>query len=147
MTSLHLLAVLDRVFIPDATCSAMCRLLHDDQKESGLLPVLSRLIKQFVFKYQSKEHAKDLVQALHVVLRLLERLSRNGSFKAPLLISRLDECQLSGNRISPDGPDIDSLTCKRRGRGIPRPEESSRSTQAQGSQRAGSHTRPGWGGW
>ena len=58
----------------------MRRLLHDDQKESGLLPVLARLIKQFVFKYQSKEHAKDLVQALHVVLRLLERLSRNGPY-------------------------------------------------------------------
>ena len=65
-------------FQPSCYCCAIRRLLHDDQKESGLLPVLARLIKQFVFKYQSKEHAKDLVQALHVVLRLLERLSRNG---------------------------------------------------------------------
>jgi hypothetical protein len=54
------------------------RLLHDDQKESGLLPVLARLVKQFVFKFQSKEHAKDIVQALHVVLRLLERLTKQG---------------------------------------------------------------------
>ena len=60
----------------------MRRLLHDDQKESGLLPVLSRLIKQFVFKHQSREHANDLVQALHVVLRLLERLSCNGALQA-----------------------------------------------------------------
>ncbi|BDA45591.1 Topoisomerase 1-associated factor 1 at N-terminal half [Coccomyxa sp. Obi] len=52
------------------------RLLHDDLKESGLLPVLARLVKQFVFKFQSKEHAKDLIQALHLVLRMLERLSQ-----------------------------------------------------------------------
>ena len=55
-----------------------CRLLHDDQKESGLLPVLARLVKQFVFKFQTKQHAKDLIQALHVVLRMLERLTREG---------------------------------------------------------------------
>ncbi|KAK9842310.1 hypothetical protein WJX81_005935 [Elliptochloris bilobata] len=52
------------------------RLLHDDQKESGLLPVLARLIKTFSHKYQPVSHAGDLVEALHLVLRLLERLSR-----------------------------------------------------------------------
>ncbi|KAK9840302.1 hypothetical protein WJX74_007181 [Apatococcus lobatus] len=51
------------------------RLLHDDQKESGLLPVLGRLIKGFNFQHQNRDHAVDLVEALHVVLRLLERLS------------------------------------------------------------------------
>ena len=55
-----------------------CRLLHDDQKESGLLPVLACLAKHFVYKFQSKEHARDLVQALHLVLRMLERWSKQG---------------------------------------------------------------------
>lgn len=55
-----------------------CRLLHDDQKESGLLPVLGRLIKGFNFQHQNRDHAVDLVEALHVVLRLLERLSSAG---------------------------------------------------------------------
>ncbi len=58
--------------------SPACRLLHDDQKESGLLPVLGRLIKGFNFNHQNRSHAADLVEALHVVLRLLERLSSAG---------------------------------------------------------------------
>lgn len=45
--------------------------------------MLSRLMKQFVFKHQTKEHAWDLVQALHVVLRMLERLSREGASASP----------------------------------------------------------------
>ena len=65
----------------------LCRLLHDDQKESGLLPVLARLIKQFDRKYQSREHANDLVQCLHVVLRMLTRLGREG--ECVLLVSCL----------------------------------------------------------
>ena len=58
--------------------SFLCRLLHDDQKESGLLPILARLIKQFDHRWQSTDHAQDLVQCLHVVLRMLERLGREG---------------------------------------------------------------------
>ncbi len=67
------------------------RLLHDDQKESGLLPVLARLIKQFDRKYQSREHANDLVQCLHVVLRMLERLGKEG----PAICMSLEHCVLS----------------------------------------------------
>jgi len=55
------------------------RLLHDDQKESGFLPVLARLIKGFSHKLQPLSHAGDLVETLHLVLRLLERLSRQGA--------------------------------------------------------------------
>ena len=58
---------------------SLCRLLHDDQKESGLLPILARLIKQFDHRVQSRDHAHDLVQCLHVVLRMLERLGREGT--------------------------------------------------------------------
>ena len=59
---------------------SMCRLLHDDQKESGLLPVLARLIKTFSHKFQPLSHAGDLVETLHLVLRLLERLSNQGAW-------------------------------------------------------------------
>lgn len=122
----------------------MHRLLHDDQKESGLLPVLSRLIKQFVFKYQSKEHAKDIVQALHVVLRLLERLSRNGKLRLnPISVTAT--C-LESMSLPAKQSDLGCLPCKRRGWGVPRPEKGSRSPQAQGSQRARGDSGPHWGG-
>ena len=101
----------------------MRRLLHDDQRESGLLPVLSRLIKQFVFKYQSRDHARDLVQALHVVIRLLERLSQNGT------LTMDGQLQLPGNIcLLSKMPDEDCHTWQRRGRWLPCPEEGSRST-------------------
>lgn len=60
----------------------MCRLLHDDMKESGLLPVLGRLLKAFNFAFQPRSHACDLVQALHVVLRMLDRLNTSGAARA-----------------------------------------------------------------
>lgn len=55
------------------------RLLHDDMKESGLLPVTGRLLKSFNFAYQPRSHAVDLVQALHVILRMLDRLNASGT--------------------------------------------------------------------
>lgn len=59
----------------------MCyRLLHDDMKESGLLPVTGRLLKSFNFAYQPRSHAVDLVQALHVILRMLDRLNTSGTW-------------------------------------------------------------------
>ncbi|KAL0032107.1 hypothetical protein WJX77_005423 [Trebouxia sp. C0004] len=51
------------------------RLLHDDMKESGLLPVVGRLLKNFNFGYQPRSHAVDLVQALHIILHMLDRLN------------------------------------------------------------------------
>ena len=63
------------------------RLLHDDMKESGLLPVTGRLLKSFNFAYQPRSHAVDLVQALHVILRMLDRLNTSGTscYAAPYL--------------------------------------------------------------
>ena len=66
------------LLLPTMPIPPLCRLLHDDQKESGLLPILARLIKQFDHRVQSRDHAHDLVQCLHVVLRMLERLGREG---------------------------------------------------------------------
>ena len=56
----------------------MGRLLHDDQKESGLLPTVARLIKTFAARFQPKSHAGNLVRTMHLILRLLERLSSQG---------------------------------------------------------------------
>ncbi len=55
------------------------RLLHDDLKESGLLPVLARLVKGFNWRHQPRRHALDLVAAVHVVLRMLHHLNSCGA--------------------------------------------------------------------
>ena len=65
--------------------------MHDDMKESGLLPVLGRLLKAFNFAFQPRSHACDLVQALHVVLRMLDRLNASGSIAS--------HCVLGAERI------------------------------------------------
>ena len=39
---------------------------------------MGRLLKAFNFAYQPRSHACDLVQALHVVLRMLDRLNASG---------------------------------------------------------------------
>jgi hypothetical protein len=59
------------------------RLLHDDSKESGLLAVVSKLIKGYNFRFQPRSSAVDLVETLHVVLASLDRLiaSEPGGFK------------------------------------------------------------------
>lgn len=54
------------------------KLLHDDQKESGLLPVLSRLIRGYNYRFQPRSHALDLVETLHIVLTMLDRLASPG---------------------------------------------------------------------
>ena len=53
--------------------------------------MLARLIKQFDRKYQPREHANDLVQCLHVVLRMLKRLGREGQhlYSPWLIVSSL----------------------------------------------------------
>ena len=38
------------------------RLLHDDMKESGLLSVLSRLMRSFNARLQPRSHAVDIIQ-------------------------------------------------------------------------------------
>ena len=55
-----------------------CRLLQDDQKESGLLIVLSGALKQFDFRRQPRSHAATGVEAVHITIRLLQKLSSQG---------------------------------------------------------------------
>ncbi|KIY94294.1 hypothetical protein MNEG_13668, partial [Monoraphidium neglectum] len=50
------------------------RLLHDDMKESGLLPVLAKLIKKFSARHEPRSAACVLAEAVHLVLRLYDRL-------------------------------------------------------------------------
>lgn len=65
-------------------------------KESGLLPVTGRLLKSFNFAYQPRSHAVDLVQALHVILRMLDRLNASGtSCHAAAPSCRSQKCCLS----------------------------------------------------
>ena len=42
--------------------------------------VLSRLIKGYNFRFQARSHAVDLVETLHVVLGMLDRLSSSGGW-------------------------------------------------------------------
>lgn len=49
------------------------RLLHDDLKESGLLPLLSALMKKFNCQYEPRSQAGVLVEATHLVLRMYDR--------------------------------------------------------------------------
>ncbi|GBF93528.1 hypothetical protein Rsub_06248 [Raphidocelis subcapitata] len=50
------------------------RLLHDDMKESGLLPVLSKLIRRFSERNEPRSAAAVLAEAVHLTLRLYDRL-------------------------------------------------------------------------
>lgn len=66
--------------------SRVCRLLHDDMKDSGLLPVLARLVKGYSARHSPRHYAVDVVAALHTTLRLLTRLNTSG---IPLSIHQL----------------------------------------------------------
>ncbi|KAL6773865.1 hypothetical protein ACKKBG_A22810 [Auxenochlorella protothecoides x Auxenochlorella symbiontica] len=59
------------------------RLLHDDQKDSGLLPVLSRLIRGYNYRFQPRSHALELVESMHIVLGIVDRLvaAESGGFR------------------------------------------------------------------
>lgn len=59
-----------------------------------MLPVMGRLLKAFNFAYQPRSHACDLVQALHVVLRMLDRLNASGRHCCWLLSSRYNSAAL-----------------------------------------------------
>lgn len=70
------------------------RMLHDDMRESGLLPVLAKLVKDFSARRSSRVYAADLVAALHSTMRLLTRLSLSGapSTHSPSPTAELHDC-------------------------------------------------------
>ena len=58
------------------------RLLHDDSKDSGLLPSLTRLMKNYSFQRHPRTYAVHLVECLSLVLGTLDRLALDpGGFK------------------------------------------------------------------
>ncbi|CAG9467441.1 unnamed protein product [Pedinophyceae sp. YPF-701] len=57
------------------------KLMFDTQRETGLLPLLARAMRGFNMKHESARHAQDLVEAVYVVLKTLDRL---------------DECEVGG---------------------------------------------------
>lgn len=50
------------------------RLLHDDMKDSGLLPLLGRCVRSFQRRRQTRKEALDLAEAVHITLRTLDAL-------------------------------------------------------------------------
>ena len=70
-----------------SSLDSRCRLFHDDLRESGLLPVTARAIKNFSGRTQPATHAQDLVQTVHVILRMLERLNASGGAPRQLVMS------------------------------------------------------------
>lgn len=66
-------------------------------KESGLLPVLARLVKGFSARHSPRAYAVDLVAALHTTLRLLTRLNSSGALPLSLTFTAMrDSTQRCG---------------------------------------------------
>ena len=51
------------------------RLAFDDTKDSGILEIITRCIRDFKFAAHSQAHAVHLVDVLHIVLGMLDRLT------------------------------------------------------------------------
>ena len=66
------------------------RLLHDDSKESGLLPSLTKLMKSYSFQRHPRTYALNLVECLSLVLGTLDRLASDpGGFKVKQKAKRI----------------------------------------------------------
>lgn len=56
------------------------KLLHNDDR-TGMLQVLTTLIREYKFHLHPRSHAVHLAEILHVVLATLDRLTKQGSFQ------------------------------------------------------------------
>lgn len=52
------------------------KLLHDDLRQSGLFPLLCRMIKSYNMKNQPKSQAGDMMEALYIIIHTFERLDK-----------------------------------------------------------------------
>ena len=52
------------------------RLLHDDLRQSGLFPLLCRMIKNYNMRIQPMCQAGDMMEALYIIIHTFERLDR-----------------------------------------------------------------------
>jgi hypothetical protein len=50
------------------------KLLHDDLRQSGLFPLLCRMVKNYNPRIQPKNQAGDMMEALYIIIRTFERL-------------------------------------------------------------------------
>ena len=56
------------------------KLLHNDDR-TGMLQVLTTLVREYKFHLHPRSHAVHLAEILHVVLATLDRLTKQGSFQ------------------------------------------------------------------
>jgi len=70
------------------------KLLHNDDR-TGLLYVLSQLIREYKYHLHPRFHAVHLAEIFHIVLALLDRLSEHGSFK----VSKTQKKRKNSKRI------------------------------------------------
>ena len=52
------------------------KLLHDDLRQSGLFPLLCRMIKNYNARIQPLSQAGDMMEALYIIIHTFERLDR-----------------------------------------------------------------------
>ena len=52
------------------------KLLHDDLRQSGLFPLLCRMIKNYNMKNQPASQAGDMMEALYIIIHTFERLDK-----------------------------------------------------------------------
>ncbi|KAG7667153.1 hypothetical protein NADE_003050 [Nannochloris sp. 'desiccata'] len=53
------------------------RLAFDDSKDSGILEILTRTIRDFSYSAHSRVHAVNMVEVLHLILGMLDRLTKD----------------------------------------------------------------------
>jgi len=53
------------------------RLAFDDSKDSGILEILTRTVREFSYSAHSRAHAVNMVEVLHLILGMLDRLTRD----------------------------------------------------------------------
>lgn len=88
-------------------CVFVCRLLHSDVKETGLLNVMARLIKSFASDKSPRSHGINLVHAVHSVLRMYDRLTACESGMFMVKKKKARAARKSKNKLAPpdDGDD------------------------------------------
>jgi timeless len=53
------------------------RLVFDDSKDSGIVEILTRTIRDFSYSAHSRGHAVNMVEVLHLILGMLDRLTKD----------------------------------------------------------------------
>eukprot|EP00890_Picochlorum_soloecismus_P004580 jgi/Picsp_1/5122/NSC_02485-R1_timeless family protein len=78
------------------------KLLHNDDR-TGLLYVLSQLIREYKYHLHPRFHAVHLAEIFHIVLAVLDRLSEHGSFKVSKFQKKRRKTKRVLNKSNPEG--------------------------------------------